>query len=80
MGFATIGHAVWIFDGSSLAMLAAGCREADLVIVDSAFLEKLPASWRSLDHCSLIIYTMMTSSILYFQRNTTGAALSSSKY
>ena len=33
-----------------------------------------------LDHCSLIIYTMRTSSILYFHRNTTGAALTSSKY
>jgi hypothetical protein len=33
-----------------------------------------------LDHRSLNIYTMMVSSILYFQRNTTGAALISSKY
>src|ERR1019366_1903918 len=30
--------------------------------------------------CSLINYTIMISSILYFQRNTTGAALISSKY
>ena len=33
-----------------------------------------------LDHRSLIIYTIIVSSILYFQRNTTGAALISSKY
>jgi hypothetical protein len=33
-----------------------------------------------LDHNSLIIYTITISSILYFQRNTTGAALISSKY
>jgi hemerythrin len=33
-----------------------------------------------LDHSSLIIYTIIVSSILYFQRNTTGAALISSKY
>jgi hypothetical protein len=33
-----------------------------------------------LDHRSLIIYTIMISSILYFQRNTTGSALISSKY
>ena len=33
-----------------------------------------------LDHRSLIIYTMIISSILYFQRNTIGAALISSKY
>ena len=35
---------------------------------------------QELDHRSLNIYTMMVSSILYFQRNTTGAALISSKY
>ena len=34
----------------------------------------------ALDHRSLITYTIITSSILYFQRNTTGAALISSKY
>ena len=33
-----------------------------------------------LDYRSLITYTIRTSSILYFQRNTTGAALISSKY
>jgi hypothetical protein len=42
MGFAAIGHAVWIFDGSVLE----GCREADLVIVDSARLESLPGGWQ----------------------------------
>jgi hypothetical protein len=35
---------------------------------------------RELDHRSRIIYTIIISSILYFQRNTTGAALISSKY
>jgi len=35
---------------------------------------------RVLDQCSLNNYTMMVSSILYFQRNTTGSALISSKY
>jgi hypothetical protein len=33
-----------------------------------------------LDHSSLIIYTIIVSSILYFHRNTTGASLISSKY
>jgi uncharacterized membrane protein len=33
-----------------------------------------------LDDRSRIIYTIIISSILYFQRNTTGAALISSKY
>ena len=35
---------------------------------------------QTLDHHSLINYTIMVSSILYFQRNTTGATLISSKY
>jgi len=35
---------------------------------------------RALDYRSFNIYTMIVSSILYFQRNTTGAALISSKY
>src|ERR1017187_8611362 len=43
------------------------------------FRNRLPAP-KSLDYRSLIIYTIMISSILYFQRNTTGAALISSKY
>ena len=34
----------------------------------------------ALDYRSFNIYTMIVSSILYFQRNTTGAALISSKY
>jgi DNA-binding NtrC family response regulator len=37
-------------------------------------------SSRRLDECSLIIYIIMVSSILYFHRKTTGAALISSKY
>ncbi len=37
MGFAYIGHAVWLFEGHPSA-LQAGCREADLLIVDSGML------------------------------------------
>jgi len=39
-GFATLGHSVWIFEGHPSA-LAAGCREADLLLVDSAMLAEL---------------------------------------
>jgi len=39
MGFASIGHSVWVYDGSAGA---AGCQEADLVIVDSARVDRLP--------------------------------------
>lgn len=47
MGFASIGHSVWIFDGSTAAALAAGCRDADLVIIDSARAEAFAAEWQS---------------------------------
>ena len=65
MGLATIGHAVWIFEGSSPALLTAGCIEADLVIVDSARLEKLPGSWQS-----LVIPVMHTPRLLVHDRST----------
>jgi hypothetical protein len=44
MGFAYIGHAVWIFEGHSSA-LAAGCRNADLLLVDSGMVPHLPNNW-----------------------------------
>ena len=39
-----------------------------------------PGLQGQLDECSLIIYTMKVSSILYFHRKTTGSALISWKY
>jgi len=48
MGFASIGHAVWVFDPATAAVLAAGCREADLVIVDSEKVSALPPNWQAL--------------------------------
>lgn len=45
MGLSVAGHAVWIFDAATPATLAAGCRDADLVIVDSAKLADLPPDW-----------------------------------
>ena len=44
MGFAYIGHAVWIFEGHDSA-LQAGCREANLLIVDSGMLPFLSEDW-----------------------------------
>jgi hypothetical protein len=44
MGFAYIGHAVWIFEGHPEA-LQAGCREADLLIVDSGMAPFLSKDW-----------------------------------
>jgi hypothetical protein len=45
MGFACIGHAVWVFRGSP-DLLCAGCRDADVLIVDSAALAALPSDWQ----------------------------------
>lgn len=45
MGLTSIGHSVWIFDGTACAF-ASGCREADVLIVDSARLASLPPGWQ----------------------------------
>lgn len=44
MGLSYIGHAVWIFPGEA-ADLAAGCRDADVLFVDSAMRAQLPPGW-----------------------------------
>ncbi len=40
LGFATIGHKVWIFEGHPTA-LAAGCKDADILIVDGGMIPEL---------------------------------------
>jgi hypothetical protein len=45
MGFACIGHSVWVFNGAK-TLLTAGCRGADLLIVDSACVADLPTNWQ----------------------------------
>ena len=47
IGLCYIGHAVWIFEGRP-ALLAAGCRDADALIVDSAMLPQLPKDWEKI--------------------------------
>ena len=44
LGIAYIGHAVWIFEGHPTA-LAAGCRNADALIVDSGMIPFLQPDW-----------------------------------
>ena len=44
VGFSYIGHAVWVFEGHASA-LAAGCRDADLLLVDSAMRPFLARGW-----------------------------------
>jgi hypothetical protein len=43
-GLTYIGHSVWIFEGHPSA-LAAGCREADVLVVDSAMVPNLSRGW-----------------------------------
>ena len=45
-GFAYIGHAVWVFEGHETA-LAAGCRAADVLLVDGGMAPFLPANWQA---------------------------------
>jgi hypothetical protein len=44
VGFSYIGHAVWVFEGHASA-LAAGCRNADILLVDSAMRPLLAPGW-----------------------------------
>jgi hypothetical protein len=44
LGLAYIGHTVVVFEGHASA-LRAGCRDADLLIVDEAMIPALPQNW-----------------------------------
>ena len=44
LGLAYIGHSVWIFEGHPSA-LAAGCRNADVLIVDGDMVPHLQEDW-----------------------------------
>jgi len=44
VAFSYVGHAVWVFEGHTSA-IAAGCRDADLLIVDSAMRPHLVKGW-----------------------------------
>ena len=46
-GLAYIGHSVWIFEGHASA-LAAGCKEADMLIVDGLMVPHLQADWQAI--------------------------------
>ncbi len=59
-----LGHAVWIFEGHVSAM-AAGCRDADLLIVDDGMIPYLPGNWRS-----VASGVMRGSDIHLFERQT----------
>jgi hypothetical protein len=44
IGFAYVGHAVWIFEAQP-SMMPAGCEDADILLVDSNAIATLPADW-----------------------------------
>jgi hypothetical protein len=44
LGFAYLGHAVWVFEGHPSA-LAHGCRDADVLFVDGAMAPHLQSDW-----------------------------------
>jgi hypothetical protein len=46
LGFAYIGHSVWVFEGHASA-LAAGCRDADALLVDGGMALHLQSDWQS---------------------------------
>ena len=47
LGLAYIGHAVWAFEGHASAM-AYGCRNADVLLVDSGMLPHMTPGWQAL--------------------------------
>ena len=64
VGLSYIGHAVWVFEGHASA-LAAGCRDADVLIVDSAMRGFLAPGWDA-DAAA----TMRNPNILAYDRTT----------
>jgi hypothetical protein len=64
VGLSYIGHAVWVFEGHASA-LAAGCRDADVLIVDSAMRACLATAWEG-DAAA----AMRNSNILVYDRAT----------
>lgn len=65
MGLSYIGHNVIVFEGHRSA-LAAGCREADMVIVDEAMIPHLQEGWMS-----VVFSAMRGTQLLIFGRNGT---------
>jgi hypothetical protein len=64
MGLSCIGHSVWVFHGTA-NMLSAGCRGADVLIVDSALVVELPDNWqveakKTMRHPQILIHDRAT--------------------
>src|ERR1051325_7624215 len=63
-GLTYIGHHVWVFEGHASA-LGAGCRDADVLIVDSAMAAHLEKSWQD-----TVAQAMRNANILMHDRAT----------
>jgi len=62
IGLASIGHAVWVFDAGG-ASFAAGCRDADVLVVDSGRIQALPANWQEVSR-----QAMRSPQVMLFDR------------
>jgi hypothetical protein len=67
LGFAYIGHAVWIFEGHPSALVA-GCREADALLVDGAMVPYLQGDWaavaaKTMRHPEIYVHDRSTYSL-----------------
>jgi hypothetical protein len=64
VGLSYVGHAVWLIDGRE-DVLVPGCREADVLVVDSAVRASLPAGWEA-----KVAAVMRNANILLHNRTT----------
>jgi hypothetical protein len=64
IGFTAVGHAVWVFDGQP-DTLAAGCKDADVLIIDSIKADTLTT--KSVDDAAQV---MRNANILLHDRKT----------
>jgi hypothetical protein len=77
MGFVHIGHSVWVFEGHPTA-LAAGCRDADLLLVDSDMVPFLPKGWEDeaikvMHSPNILVHDRATFRLLVIRRLGSGS-------
>ena len=71
-GLTYIGHSVWVFEGHPSA-LAAGCRLADILIVDSAMLPFLEQGWENqaamaMSNANILIHGRTTGRLCFLRK------------
>jgi hypothetical protein len=78
VGLSYIGHAVWVFEGRT-SVLAAGCRDADVLIVDSAMRSLLPPAWdadaaAAMRNPNILVHNRATFQLAMIRKAGTDAA------